>query len=61
MREIYVKTYIVHIDIRTMKPFNPQSEQDALNCISFRGEQSEQAKLRAWQFLFDGGHLCDSN
>jgi hypothetical protein len=51
MRNIEVKTFIIYVDIRTMLPFNPQTDEDCLNCISFSSDSSENAKLKAYNFI----------
>lgn len=57
MRNIEVKTYIMYIDVRTMLPVDPKSNNDCLNCISFSAESSEKAKRRAYDFIKNSGSL----
>lgn len=46
------RTYIIYIDIRTMLPFNPITEEDCLNCVSFSSDESaSNAKMKAYEFL----------
>jgi hypothetical protein len=56
-RNISVKTYYIHVDIRTMLPFKPQSQIDLKNCLTFRGECSYSAKRSAYDSIKPSGAL----
>lgn len=52
-RPMEAKIYHIYIDMRTMLPFNPKTDLDCLNCITFSADSSEQAKRKAYNFIKD--------
>jgi len=41
-----------------MRPFNPKTDEDCLNCLSFTSDLSaEHAKRKAYDFIKDKGSL----
>lgn len=58
LRPIERKMYYIYIDIKTMLPFNPKTDKDAMNCLTFSSDQSaEHAKRKAYDFIKDKGSL----
>ena len=47
----------MYIDIRTMLPFNPKTDADCLNCVSFSCESANNAKRKAFDFIKSSGSL----
>ncbi|MCO5250956.1 MAG: hypothetical protein M9949_05995 [Candidatus Kapabacteria bacterium] len=57
-RPILRRTWLIYIDIRTFLPFDPKTNDDCLNCISFSSiDSSENAKRQAYDFIKNKGSL----